>query len=154
VRERVARELPFVQLADDCWARRCDIAWDVGERAHLSSDEIASLRTLIESAGARCLVSSVHAHALAGDYDKATGAILAAREALGCDLRREPGRWLFVGDSGNDAAAFAFFPLSAGVANVRAHLATLPVAPRYVSQADRGRGFAEIAARILLARAE
>jgi len=152
VRERVAREAPFAQLADDCWARRCDVAWDVGERVQLSAAQIQNLRQIIEAEGARCLVSSVHAHALVGDYDKATGALLAGREALGRDLASERARFLFVGDSGNDAAAFSFFPVSAGVANVRAHLGALPCPPRFVSQADRGRGFAEIAAHVLALR--
>jgi HAD superfamily hydrolase (TIGR01484 family) len=152
VRARVAAEAPFAQLADDNWARRCDVAWDVGERVHLPPAQVASLRAVIEQAGARCMVSSVHAHALAGRYDKATGAVLAAN-ALGFELEAQPARWLFVGDSGNDAAAFAFFPVSAGVSNVRAHLSALPKPPRYVSAADRGRGFAEIAEHVLRARA-
>jgi HAD superfamily hydrolase (TIGR01484 family) len=154
VRTRIARDAPFARYSDDTWARRCDVAWDVGERVQLSAAQVAELRRLIESEGARCLVSSVHAHALAGDYDKATGAVLAGREALGCDLEAERERWLFVGDSGNDAGAFSFFPLSAGVANVRAHLHALPTPPRFVSQADRGRGFAEIAQHVLSLRAE
>jgi hydroxymethylpyrimidine pyrophosphatase-like HAD family hydrolase len=150
----VAAELPFAQLADDNWARRCDVAWDVGERVQLTAEQITSLRTLIESAGARCLVSSVHAHALAGSYDKATGTALVLKAALGIELAAQPERWLFVGDSGNDAAGFSFFPVSAGVSNVRDHLASLPKPPQYVSSADRGRGFAEIATRVLQARAE
>jgi HAD superfamily hydrolase (TIGR01484 family) len=154
VRERVLNEAPFAQLADDSWARRCDVAWDVAERVKLPAAQVESLRALIESAGARCLVSSVHAHAVVGSYDKATGAALAARAVLGRELAAEPQRWLFVGDSGNDAAAFAFFPLSAGVSNVRAHLHALPRPPRYVSAADRGVGFAEIAEHVLRARAE
>jgi HAD superfamily hydrolase (TIGR01484 family) len=149
VRARVERDAPFARYTDDSWARRCDVAWDVGERLQLSAAEIASLRGLIEAEGARCLVSSVHAHAHIGAYDKATGAIQAGREALGHDLDAERERWLFVGDSGNDAAAFAHFPRSVGVANVVEHLGNLPVAPRYVSQADRGRGFAEIASWLL-----
>lgn len=152
VQARVAREAPFAQLTDDSWARRCDVAWDVAERVQLSAAQIAALRALIQSSGARCMVSSVHAHALLGEYDKATGAVLAGREALGEDLARERERWLFVGDSGNDAAAFAYFPRSAGVANVTAHLSALPVPPRYVSSADRGRGFAEIAQLLLQLR--
>jgi haloacid dehalogenase-like hydrolase len=152
LRTTLATEAPWAQPADDSWARRCDIAYDVGERLQLPAARIEALRALIEGAGARCLVSSVHAHALLGDYDKATGVVQACREALGQHLgpdARE--RWLFVGDSGNDAAAFSYFPLSAGVANVREHLARLPTPPRYVSEADRGRGFAEIA-RVLTER--
>ena len=154
VRARVAAELPFAQLADDSWARRCDVAWDIAERVKLAAEQITSIRSVIESAGARCLVSSVHAHALAGSYDKATGAALAIQATLGIELAAQPERWLFVGDSGNDAAAFSFFPVSAGVSNVRAHLGSLPQPPRYISAADRGRGFAEIADYVLRARAE
>jgi HAD superfamily hydrolase (TIGR01484 family) len=153
VRARVARDAPFARFSDDSWARRCDVAWDVAERMQLSAAQIAELRRLIESEGARCLVSSVHAHAVAGQYDKATGAVLAGREALGCDVAADRERWLFVGDSGNDAAAFSFFPLSAGVSNVRAHLHALQTPPRFVSDADRGRGFAEIAQHVLALRA-
>lgn len=152
VRARVAKDAPFARYSDDMWARRCDVAWDVGERVQLSAAEIAVLRRAIEAEGARCLVSSVHAHALAGVYDKATGAVQAAAEALSCDLAGMRERWLFVGDSGNDAAAFGYFPLSAGVSNVRAHLHALPTAPRFVSEADRGLGFAEIALRVLALR--
>jgi HAD superfamily hydrolase (TIGR01484 family) len=146
LRQQLAAAAPWAVLADDQWARRCDLAYDVGERQQLPAAQIERLRGLIEAAGARCLVSSVHAHALFGDYDKATGVERACSQALGLQLTAaERGRWLFVGDSGNDAAAFGYFPLSAGVANVREHLARLPVAPRYVSGADRGSGFAEIA---------
>ena len=56
-------------------------------------------------------------------------------------------QWLFVGDSGNDAAAFDAFAFSIGVANVRDH--DLAVRPRFVTQADRGQGFAEVARHLL-----
>jgi HAD superfamily hydrolase (TIGR01484 family) len=148
LRERVAVEAPWALGTDDSWARRCDLTWDVGERVQLEAAKIEVLRTLIEGSGARCVVSSVHAHAMFGDYDKAIGVVRAAEAALGERVDRAAERWLFIGDSGNDAAAFAYFPLSAGVANVREHLARLPIPPRYVSEADRGRGFAEIAAVI------
>jgi HAD superfamily hydrolase (TIGR01484 family) len=153
VRERVSQAAPFAHITDDSWARRCDMTWDVGERVQLTASQIEQLRRLIEAEGARCVVSSVHAHAMAGNYDKATGAVQAGRDALGCDLARERARWLFVGDSGNDAPAFAYFPLSAGVANVQPYLSRLPVPPRYVSQASHGQGFAEIAATLLRLRA-
>jgi HAD superfamily hydrolase (TIGR01484 family) len=146
LREQLAELAPWAVQADDQWARRCDLAYDVGERQQLPAAQIERLRGLIEASGARCLISSVHAHAVLGDYDKASGVERACAQGLGVQLTAaERGRWLFIGDSGNDAAAFGYFPLSAGVANVREHLARLPVWPRYVSSADRGRGFAEIA---------
>jgi HAD superfamily hydrolase (TIGR01484 family) len=149
VRTRIAHEAPWAELTDDSWGRRCDIAYDVAERAALPSERVDVLRALIAEEGARSVVSSVHIHAMVGDYDKAQGVVHACRSELGHDPGQDRSRWLFVGDSGNDAPAFSYFPLSAGVANVRDHLAMLPTPPAFVSQADRGAGFAEIATTIL-----
>jgi hydroxymethylpyrimidine pyrophosphatase-like HAD family hydrolase len=78
--------------------------------------------------------------------------VRAVREVLGRDVPATRDRWLFVGDSGNDAPAFSYFPVSAGVANVRDHLARLPVKPAYVASLARARGFAEIADHLLAQR--
>jgi HAD superfamily hydrolase (TIGR01484 family) len=142
----VSKDHPRVRLAGDQGARRCDLAFDVGERAKLDAEEIAALVHTIETVGARALVSSVHAHVIAGQWDKARGAVRAIREAMSIELDRA--RWVFVGDSGNDAPAFSFFELTVGVANVREHLHRLAVPPRYVTHAERGAGFAELARAI------
>ena len=152
VRRRVAREMPNVRPTIDQRARRCDLAFDVGETMQLSPEEIERLVGIIESEGARSAVSSVHAHAQPGDWDKARGIERAARDALGLEVAQQRDRWLFIGDSGNDAAAFAYFPVSVGVSNVRRYLTRLPTPPRFVTDADRGRGFAEIARHVLRAR--
>lgn len=137
-------QMPALKLSRDSRQRRCDVAWDIGEEEHESEETIASLLQLIHSEGAKSSVSSVHAHAFTTECDKARGAARAVRDALGRDMTSEMERWLFVGDSGNDAAAFAAFPNSCGVSNVKEHLERLLVRPAYVSSADRGRGFAEI----------
>ncbi|MEN8376663.1 MAG: HAD-IIB family hydrolase [Gemmatimonadota bacterium] len=152
IRERAGEIFPDIPVAGDQRARRCDLAFDVGETHTVQPERIQGLVTLIETEGARSSVSSVHAHAVPGDWDKAVGAVRAARDALGLDLEDRRERWVFVGDSGNDAAAFAYFPHSVGVANVRNHLHRLPAPPRYVTAADRGRGFAEVARALLEAR--
>ena len=149
---RVRREMPQVRPAKDQGARRCDLAFDVGEEVKLPEPERQALVALIEAEGAQATTSSVHCHAVPGAWDKATGAAAAAKDVLDVDLRAEHGRWLFVGDSGNDAAAFAAFSPSVGVANVAAHLHRLAAWPGYVTQADRGRGFAELAGRVVAAR--
>ncbi len=144
--------MPSLHPTDDHIARQADLAFDVGERVHLDPRTIAELIRRIEGLGARATVSSVHAHVVVGDWDKARGVERAVREVLGRDLTTEAHRFVFVGDSGNDAAAFAFFPLTVGVANVRAHLDALSVPPRWVTHGDRGRGFAELAERLLAVR--
>jgi HAD superfamily hydrolase (TIGR01484 family) len=149
VRREVARAMPHIRISSDHRARRCDLAFDIGELDSLPREEIDRLVRLIESLGARSTVSTVHAHAVPGPWNKASGAARALEDALGIDLDAEIDRWVFVGDSGNDAAAFAHFPNSVGVANVRDHLDRLPTPPRYVTDADRGRGFAELAAHLV-----
>jgi HAD superfamily hydrolase (TIGR01484 family) len=150
--DQVATELPEIQLADDQTHRRIDVAFDVAETVQLPAATVNHLCTLIRAAGAQVLVSSVHAHAFYGKHDKATGVVRAAAQVLGRDVAAAPERWLFTGDSGNDAPAFAYFPVSVGVANVRAHLARLPVPPAYVASRECGHGFAEIAEHLLRAR--
>ncbi|MGB5375606.1 MAG: HAD-IIB family hydrolase [Polyangiales bacterium] len=148
VRQKVASAMPQITITNDHRHRRCDLAFDIGESRSLPRAEIDALVALIEDLGARTSVSTVHAHAVPGPWDKAEGVARALHEVLGIELGVEIDRWVFVGDSGNDAAAFARFPKSVGVANVREHLDRLPVPPRYVTDGDRGVGFAELAAHL------
>lgn len=146
---RVASEIPTLPLAADAWLRRCDLAWDVGESHHASASERERFARICVEEGAHVTTSSVHAHAVPGTWDKATGISLALREALGLAL--EPTRWFFVGDSGNDAPAFAAFPeTSVGVANLRVD--ELAHRPAYLATGRHGEGFAEVAAHLLAAR--
>lgn len=152
VRRRVAHQLPEVPLASDQAARRCDLAFDVGETVRLPQPTVDRLVSAIADEGARAVVSTVHAHAMPGDWDKARGAAGAAEQVLGLSLEAARDRWVFVGDSGNDAAAFAWFGHTVGVANVRDAVDRLPAPPRWVTPSDRGQGFAELARSLLDAR--
>lgn len=149
IRAEVARVMPNVRVTTDDRARRCDLAFDVGESVRLPQDDVRALVALIERMGASTAVSTVHAHAIPGPWNKATGVKRALSQAEDLDIDAELERWVFVGDSGNDAAAFSYFPTSVGVANVRDHLDQLPTRPRFVTDADRGFGFAELATHLL-----
>ncbi|MEM8605575.1 MAG: HAD-IIB family hydrolase [Myxococcota bacterium] len=149
----VTEAMPHVKLANDRGARRCDLAFDVGEEEALAAEDVDRLVAIIEAHGALSSVSTVHAHATPGQWDKAQGVRRAIDEALGVDVDAELDRWVFVGDSGNDAAAFSYFPVSVGVSNVRAHLHRLPTEPRYVTDGARGAGFSELAAHLCEGRA-
>jgi len=107
----------------------------------------------IAAAGARWFASSVHVHATYDTDDKASGAVAYLARAFGEDPGAVTGaRWAFVGDSGNDAACFSAFRTTFAVANVRSHLARIPVTPRYVARGEMGEGFAEIARAIVASR--
>lgn len=148
----VLASVPRARLADDQWLRRCDVAFDVGETQTLGADEIAAIAERIVAAGARVLVSSVHAHAYFGDHDKAAMLVRLARERFGEALDEERRRYVFIGDSPNDQAGFAYFPLSVGVANVARYASSLSPPPRYVTPSPGGHGFAELMQLVLAHR--
>lgn len=150
--ERVRERVPEARTTDDLDARRSDVTWDVGERVRLPADRIALIEGLIDEAGARRSISSVHLHATFDADDKASGALRFLGHELGEDAGAAVVRYAFVGDSGNDAACFAAFRTTFGVANVRAAVGRLSVPPRYVASRERGEGFAEIARALLAAR--
>lgn len=153
IKRAIEAELPQIRPASDAWARRCDLAFDVGEHEQPPRESVERLLEIAKAHGARTSVSSVHAHAQLGDHDKAKGAARAIETLWQIDADAARQRFLFVGDSGNDAAAFAWFEHTVGVANVTYHLARLPVPPRFVTQAAGGAGFAELARMICARRA-
>lgn len=150
--ERVREVVPEARLADDVDARRSDITWDIGERVRLPEDRVALIRAEAHLAGARTTQSSVHLHATFDVDDKASGAVELLRVAFGEDAGVALARHAFVGDSANDAACFAAFRVTVGVANVREHVARMSVPPRWVASRPMGEGFAEIARALLALR--
>jgi hydroxymethylpyrimidine pyrophosphatase-like HAD family hydrolase len=150
--ERVHEVVPEAQLSDDARVRISDVTWDVGELETLPPDRVQLIAREIALAGARSTQSSVHLHATFDVDDKASGAVRFCGQQLGVDADAAVVRFAFAGDSGNDAACFAAFRTTFGVANVRASLGRLSVTPRYVATREMGEGFAEIAAQILASR--
>ena len=74
------------------------------------------------------------------------------RERLGLDLDKVRERIVFCGDSPNDAPMFHFFPNACGVANVLQFQGRIEAEPTYVTAAEGGQGFVEVADRLLEAR--
>lgn len=148
----VMAEVPGVQLSRDSAGRETDLAFDYAEFARLSPDTVQHVLAVLQRAGMQTTVSSIHIHGCFSDFNKWQGACWIARELLGRDLAGELDRWVFVGDSGNDQAMFAHFTHSVGVANIAHFAPQLTHLPRYVTAAERGAGFAEVARAILQAR--
>jgi hypothetical protein len=152
VAQRVLREVPGTTLARDSAGRVTDIAVDHGEFAHLDDGAIARVVALMHAEGMNATVSSIHVNGWFGAHDKVSGARWMVQRLLGRDVEAERGRWLYVGDSTNDQPMFERFPLSVGVANLMRFEAQLRVWPAWITQGERGRGFAQIARRLLAAR--
>ena len=149
VAQLVLAELPQARLAEDSPGRETDIAIDHSEFAHLSEGEITQVVRIMQAEGLNATVSSIHINGWIGDHDKLAGARWIVRERLGRVLDDELDRWVYVGDSTNDARMFAHFPHSVGVANVARFWGALSHHPSYVAQGERGAGFAEVAAAVL-----
>lgn len=149
---RVLREVPGAALAQDSPGRETDIAIDHGEFAHLPPGRIAEALRIMQSEGMNASVSSIHINGWLGAHNKLVGARWIVRELLGRELDAELERWVYVGDSTNDQLMFEAFPNSVGVANIRRFEAQLTHPPRYITEGERGAGFAEVAAALLAAR--
>ena len=152
ISQRVLREVPGTLLAQDSAGRETDIAIDHSEFTQLIPKQIAQVVAIMQAEGMNATVSSIHINGWFGAHNKLVGARWAMQALYGRDLDAEIQTWVFVGDSTNDQLMFAAFPQSVGVANVRRFEAQLTHLPRYITECERGAGFAEVAKAVLSAR--
>lgn len=152
VASRVVREVPGAVLSEDSPGRETDIAIDHSEFVHLPPEDITRAVQIMQSEGMNATVSSIHINGWFGAHNKLEGARWIVRELFGRDLDLEMANWVYVGDSTNDQLMFEAFPHSVGVANIRRFEAELSHKPRYITDGERGAGFAEVAAALLAAR--
>ncbi|HYW56209.1 MAG TPA: HAD-IIB family hydrolase [Polaromonas sp.] len=152
VAQRVVLEVPGAVLSEDSAGRETDIAIDHSEFVQLSPDRIAQTMQIMRAEGMTATVSSIHINGWFGGHNKLEGARWIVRELFNRDLNAEMERWVYVGDSTNDELMFQAFAHAVGVANIRRFESELTHKPRYISQGERGAGFAEVAAALLDAR--
>ncbi len=153
VAQRVLREVPGATLAQDSAGRITDVAIDHSEFTQLPPEAIAQVAALMREEGMNATVSSIHVNGWFGEHTKWSAAQWMLQRLFGRDLAAEIGDWVYVGDSTNDQLMFRHFPLAVGVANLRRFAAELHTWPAYITDADRGAGFAEVAQAVLAARA-
>ena len=147
----VLAAVPGARLAQDSAGRLTDIAVDHSEFSRLDAAQIAQVVALMQGCGLTASVSSIHINGWIGAHSKFTGARWAVTQALGRPF--VPGDWVYLGDSTNDQIMFEHMPLSVGVANIARFVPQLRCLPGFVTRAERGAGFAELAAALLAARA-
>jgi len=146
------RAVPGARMSTDSRYAEVDLAIDVNEEVRLGPEAARRLEAFLSARGVNAVRSSVHVNAWIGPFDKAWMARRFLRTVWRERLRPDDRRYLYVGDSLNDAPLFAAFPLSVGVANVRAVLELLEHRPRFVTRAPEGGGFEEVARAVLRAR--
>lgn len=153
VADAILAAVPGTAIASDQAYRLHDVAIDYAEDVPpLGPDSVARILEIFSDHGATAKVSSIHVNGWFGNFDKRSMMIRAAREVLGFDKAALLAQAVYVGDSPNDAPAFAFFEQSVGVANLRPYWAALSARPRYLTAAPGGRGFREFVNHLLRLR--
>ncbi|HEX2528344.1 MAG TPA: HAD-IIB family hydrolase [Geminicoccus sp.] len=153
IRDRVLAEVPGAAVASDQGYRETDLAIDFCEDVPpLPRDSVDRIVGIFEEAGAVAKISSIHVNGWYGSHDKLTMSKTFATEALGIDLEANRERYVYAGDSPNDAPMFGWFPNAVGVANVLRFQDRMPALPAYVTPSEGGAGFVELVDAILEAR--
>lgn len=145
----IERNIAGAKRSQDSAGRETDIAIDHSEFTHLSPAAMEAVVQAMQAAGMTATVSSIHINGWYGEHDKLVGARWIVRELLGRNLDAEIERWVYVGDSTNDQVMFKHFDHSVGVANIRHFATQMQHPPRYITQGERGDGFAELAQHLL-----
>lgn len=146
----ILKQVPGAALASDQAYRETDLAIDFREDVPpLSLDVAERIAGLMRVAGLTARISSIHVNGWFGDYDKLATTRLLFAERFGIDVEAGNRRLVFAGDSPNDAAMFAYFENSVGVANVRRFPG---LQPKFITRAESGAGFAELATQLLRPR--
>ena len=144
--DMVISEVPGAAISADQAYRETDLAVDFREDVSpLDENDVQKIVTLLKSEGATVKVSSIHVNAWFGDYDKLTMTKCFARDILDLNIDEHEEKFVFTGDSPNDAPMFRFFTNSIGVANIKAFTDQIEVLPNYITSGFGGQGFAEVA---------
>jgi HAD superfamily hydrolase (TIGR01484 family) len=150
VREEILAAVPGSKIAADQQYRETDLAIDYCEDVEaLPRTSVERIVAIMARHGMTAKVSSIHVNGWFGRYDKLTMIRRLMRERFDIDLDAARERYVFIGDSPNDAPLFGYFPHSVGVANIRDFEDRLTHAPRYVTLARGGAGFCELADALL-----
>lgn len=144
VRDACLAGVPGCRVSRDQFARIYDVAIDFNEDPpYLGPEAARRIQAICQEQGATAKISSIHVNAWFGDYNKVDMTKLFFAQVLGEDEQAIKRGVLFFGDSPNDEPMFAFFPLSAAVANIRPFVDDLRHLPAYVTQRPSGQGFAQ-----------
>ena len=149
VLEQIEATVPGAARATDSAGRECDIAVDHSEFTNMPQAQIDQCVAIMKAAGMNATVSSIHINGWFGEHNKLEGARWIVRELFDIDLDATLGQWVYIGDSTNDQLMFQNMPHSVGVANIERFVPQLKHLPRYVTIAERGDGFVQLADQLL-----
>jgi HAD superfamily hydrolase (TIGR01484 family) len=151
--DKILSDVSGCALASDQQYREADLAIDFCEDVvPLPPPDVDRIVQHFKDAGAVAKVSSIHVNGWFGNWDKLTMSRRFLDEEFGIKLDKERDRFIYCGDSPNDAPMFGFFPNACGVANINDFIGRIDPLPRFVARSRGAQGFVEIGEHILDAR--
>lgn len=147
----ITERFPALRVVEDAAVRMTDVALDVAERVTVDPGVVRDAMAFARESGLSAVASSIHLHVSYRAPDKVAG-LRAALGLLGLDAGALDDRWVYVGDSPNDAGPFGAMALSVGVAGVRRFGDRMPAWPAYVTDGDGPDGFTAVVAALRAGR--
>ncbi len=145
IAQEIMDAVPGCALASDQAHRLCDLAIDFCEDVPaLPLAAAQRIAGMMQAQGMKAKISSIHVNGWFGDHDKLSTTLKLLAAHYGQNATEAKNRWVYVGDSPNDAPMFTAFTHSVGVANVNAFGDLLPEKPKYVTHGESGAGFVEL----------
>jgi HAD superfamily hydrolase (TIGR01484 family) len=148
------KRVPGARLSSDSASTEVDLAIDYAEDSSLGPAAAEKLERFLAGRGVHAVRSSVHVNCWMGNFDKQSMVRRFLKTEWKTELRSDERRFVYVGDSLNDAPMFEAFPLSVGVANVRDVLHLIETQPKFITRAREGLGFIELAGQVLAGHPE
>ncbi len=153
VLKEILSSVPGAAVSSDQFCRLMDLAIDFCEDVTpLDKKSVQKIVDIFKNHGAEAKVSSIHVNGWFGDYNKLKTSFHFLKNEMKLSENDILSKCVFVGDSPNDEPMFEKFPHSFGVANIRNFEKEMQHLPKYISTSSGGKGFSEIADRIIQLR--
>lgn len=149
---RAMRQVPGARFSQDTAYTEVDVAIDYNEEVKLGSAAADRLEEILTARGIRAVRSNVHVNCWIGNFDKLSAVDRFLRREWRVTRKARDARFVYAGDSFNDAPMFEAFSLSVGVANVRDVLNRIDHPPAFITREREGKGFRELVRELLSQR--
>lgn len=150
IQKEVLAQIKGSAIASDQFCRLMDLAIDFCEDVpRLAKAEVQKIVSIFEKHGAHAKISSIHVNGWFGEYNKLTQSLNLLKTEFGITAEQAKKKCAFVGDSPNDEPMWEYFPNSLSVANINEFLDDLKAKPNFVATHPGGKGFAQIAKKII-----
>lgn len=143
---QIMADIPSARMSVDSAYREVDLAIDWNEDNTLTMNQAQEIVDRLQGMGFAVSRSSVHINFGPTGFDKLSGCKTLVKELYGDDSLDD---YVYVGDSLNDAEAFAGFKKSVGVANTEDVWDDLPEKPKFVTEGEEGEGLRQVIEHLL-----